>query len=292
MRKRIQHEYNGAIIEQRPKDGFINGTAMCESCGKDTRDWFRNEPTLELFSELAAQEGIVSNRSNNPNSSAARLSAAKYAKRFPGLVLVARGAPENGGGTWLHPKLAIALAQWCSPVFALQVSDWVMRWMMTGGETNPVKLPQVPDAQRIDMRLELKDEARVWLMEAVWDYYKDLEEGHKSLMCAKVHDEINRRITGQTSSEIRFELSKHMGRDMRSSELIRDYFPTNYLSRYSMLCHATTHFIREGNPPFDAIKMAVPIALIGWQVRPVEFAPHFKRLRKMAGLPVVGGNND
>jgi len=167
-----------------------------------------------------------------------------------------------------------------------------MRWMMTGGETNPVKLPQVPDAQRIDMRLELKDEARVWLMEAVWDYYKDLEEGHKSLMCAKVHDEINRRITGQTSSEIRFELSKHMGRDMRSSELIRDYFPTNYLSRYSMLCHATTHFIREGNPPFDAIKMAVPIALIGWQVRPVEFAPHFKRLRKMAGLPVVGGNND
>jgi len=28
MRKRIQHEYNGAIIEQRPKDGFINGTAI------------------------------------------------------------------------------------------------------------------------------------------------------------------------------------------------------------------------------------------------------------------------
>ncbi|HBQ98522.1 MAG TPA: hypothetical protein DD761_08415 [Cyanobacteria bacterium UBA11691] len=99
--------------------------------------------------------------------------------------------------------------------------------MMTGGETNPVKLPQVPDAQRVDMRLELRDEARVLLVNAVKDYYSNLEEGQKQLMCAKIHDEINRRITGQTSSEIRFELSKHMGRDMRNSELIRDYFSTN-----------------------------------------------------------------
>ena len=206
---------------------------------------------------------------------------------FPGLIITKPCSPENGGGTWLHPKLAIALAQWCSPTFALQVSDWVMQWMMTGGETNPVHYPQVSDTHRIDLRLELKNEARVHLMEAVWNYYSDLEDGHKTLMCARVHDEINRRITGQSSCEIRAEIGKHLGRDMRNSELIRDYFPTNFLSRYSMLCNATTHFIRQGNSPFDAIRIGCPIALVNWQVRPIEFAPHFSRLRKMAGLSVI-----
>jgi len=209
---------------------------MCQAQEKEIKLWFRLEETFELFRELARQEGINSNRENSHPSSAARLSATKYAKMFPGLIISNRGGFDVGGGTWLHPKLAIALAQWCSPTFALQVSDWVMQWMMTGGETNPVHYPQVPDTHRIDLRLELKNEARVHLMEAVWNYYSDLEDGHKTLMCAKVHDEINRCITGQSSSEIRAEIGKHLGRDMRNSELIRDYFPTNFLSRYSMLC--------------------------------------------------------
>jgi len=58
MRKRIRHEFNGAIIEQRPKDGFINGTAMCQAQEKLINDWFRIEETFELFRELAHQEGI------------------------------------------------------------------------------------------------------------------------------------------------------------------------------------------------------------------------------------------
>jgi len=51
--KKIRHEFNGEIIEQRPKDGFINGTAMCKAQEKEINDWFRTEQTLELFSELA-----------------------------------------------------------------------------------------------------------------------------------------------------------------------------------------------------------------------------------------------
>jgi len=58
MRKRIQHEFNGAIIEQRPKDGFINGTAMCQAQEKEIKLWFQNKETFELFRELARQESI------------------------------------------------------------------------------------------------------------------------------------------------------------------------------------------------------------------------------------------
>ncbi|HBQ98521.1 MAG TPA: hypothetical protein DD761_08410, partial [Cyanobacteria bacterium UBA11691] len=118
---------NGAIIEQRPKDGFINGTAMCQAQEKEIKLWFQNKETFELFRELARQEGINSNRKNSRQPDTARLSATKYVKMFPGLIISKRGGFDVGGGTWLHPKLAIALAQWCSPTFALQVSDWVMQ---------------------------------------------------------------------------------------------------------------------------------------------------------------------
>jgi len=111
MRKRIRHEFNGEIIEQRPKDGFINGTAMCQAQGKTISDWLRMDETKALFRELAAQEGIVLNMVNPHISGTSRLSATKYAEWFPGLIIVRQGSPKKGGGTWLHPKLAIALAQ-------------------------------------------------------------------------------------------------------------------------------------------------------------------------------------
>lgn len=31
------------------------------------------------------------------------------------LVIVKNAAPETGGGTWLHPKLAIHFARWLDP---------------------------------------------------------------------------------------------------------------------------------------------------------------------------------
>jgi hypothetical protein len=36
-----------------------------------------------------------------------------------GLVVTKRGSAANGGGTWLHPKLAVAFARWLSPEFAV-----------------------------------------------------------------------------------------------------------------------------------------------------------------------------
>ena len=35
-------------------------------------------------------------------------------------------------GTWIHPKLAIQLAQWLSPKFAIQVSDWIINLFTNG----------------------------------------------------------------------------------------------------------------------------------------------------------------
>lgn len=59
-----------------------------------------------------------------------RLSATKYAQLFPELLVVKQGSPEFGGGTWIHPDLAIQLAQWCNKLFAIQVSRWVRDWFV------------------------------------------------------------------------------------------------------------------------------------------------------------------
>src|SRR5690606_34081967 len=49
---------------------------------------------------------------------------------------------RDGNGTpstWVHPKVAIHLAQWLSADFAVQVSEWVYDWMSGNGQ--PTKLP-------------------------------------------------------------------------------------------------------------------------------------------------------
>jgi len=38
-------------------------------------------------------------------------------------------------GTWVHPRVAIHVAQWISPQFAVKVTEWVEEWYRTS-ETN------------------------------------------------------------------------------------------------------------------------------------------------------------
>ncbi len=97
------------MVEQRVTDGFINGTAMCVAHGKQINDWIRTNEVLELFLALANDLDIKINHGNSRDSSAARLSTSKYTQLFPDLVISKRGSPENGGGVWLHPDLAIQL---------------------------------------------------------------------------------------------------------------------------------------------------------------------------------------
>jgi hypothetical protein len=60
------------------------------------------------------------------------------------LVQVLKGGNPAYQGTWVHPQVAINLAQWLSPKFAVQVAKWVYEWMtggMQGGKsTMPVHL--------------------------------------------------------------------------------------------------------------------------------------------------------
>lgn len=116
----IRHEVNNSVIPQRSTDGYINATELCKVAGKQWGHYAENARTKEFLGALAADIGI-------PISE---------------LIQVVKGG--NGPqGTWVHPQVAINLAQWLSADFAVKVSKWVFDWM--SGKGSPVMQPgQVP----------------------------------------------------------------------------------------------------------------------------------------------------
>ena len=104
----IQHSVDGEVVPQRPQDGFINATRLCQQTGKLFADYNRNAATKAFLSELSLDMGIpISN-----------------------LVQSIRGRGDAiEQGTWVHPQVAINLGQWLSPEFAVKVSQWVFAWM-------------------------------------------------------------------------------------------------------------------------------------------------------------------
>lgn len=103
----VQYEIEKEVIHQRVKDGYINATAMCKAAGKQINDYRRLTGTEDFLAELATETGY-------PVSE---------------LIQSVRGGDPQLQGTWVHPRVAIHLAQWLSPKFAVRVSGWVMDWM-------------------------------------------------------------------------------------------------------------------------------------------------------------------
>jgi KilA-N domain len=103
----IPHSVQGGIIYQRPKDGYINATAMCQAAGREFKHYNENRQTKDFLTALSPEVGI-------PTSV---------------LVQSMKGGDIRFQGTWVHPQVAIHLAQWLSPKFAVQVSQWVFDWM-------------------------------------------------------------------------------------------------------------------------------------------------------------------
>jgi hypothetical protein len=108
----------GEVVRQRARDGYINATAMCKAAGKLWGNYHQNEGSQAFLMELEADIGI-------PISE---------------LVQSVRGGFPDLQGTWVHPYVAVHLAQWLSPRFAVRVSQWVHEWM-TQGPRGKAELP-------------------------------------------------------------------------------------------------------------------------------------------------------
>ncbi|QIU92902.1 KilA-N domain-containing protein [Bacteroides faecium] len=87
----IDRQIDNNVIQQRLLDGYINGTAICKSAGKEMKHYLSNQTTKEYLFELSSEVGI-------PTSA---------------LIQIVRGGIPELQGTWVHPYVATHLAQWC-----------------------------------------------------------------------------------------------------------------------------------------------------------------------------------
>lgn len=109
--------WQGTAIERRQADGFVNATAMCKVGGKRLNDYLRVERTQEYITALAAS--VVGEK---PCGAA----VAGFPATASGLVDIRQGGQPHLQGTWIHPRLAIDLARWISPAFAVWMDGWFL----------------------------------------------------------------------------------------------------------------------------------------------------------------------
>jgi len=253
----ISHNHNDTLINQRYKDGYINLTAMAQANGKLVADYLRLDSTKAFLEELSLDMGIPISK----------------------LVDIRKGKPAHLQGTWGHPQVAINCGQWCSAKFAVLVTRWVMTWMTTG--QNPLQ----SDLDRIVYRDALKDEARLRMTDQIKGYLEEIQRyddgKFRGVFFASVHDAINVIITSETAVQMRLRLRDLLGRDVKESELLRDYFPALALQRYISMCEATANFLIEGHLPLDAVQRAKSIVLArGYVPEPINFVESIKFVRQ------------
>jgi hypothetical protein len=122
----IHLEYQGVAVGFTG-DGWFNATEAAARFGKEPYDWLNQRETAEYLVALAqhmgkANSGFLKELSQIKDlagtSAASKAKLLRLAKQT-GLVKSKAGAPETGGGTWLHPKLAVRFAQWLDIRFAV-----------------------------------------------------------------------------------------------------------------------------------------------------------------------------
>ncbi|OQX16194.1 MAG: hypothetical protein BWK73_04840 [Thiothrix lacustris] len=110
----ITHEVQSVTVLQRESDGYFNATKLSQAAGKRLNNYIRNDTTEAFLKALEAET---------------RISASE-------LIQVVKGG--NGTqGTWVHPQIAMHLAQWLSAEYAVKVSKWVYDWMSQGKQPDP-----------------------------------------------------------------------------------------------------------------------------------------------------------
>jgi hypothetical protein len=99
-------DYNGQTISRR-QNGFINLTQMCQANGKRLDVFMKSNKTQDYIRCLERSHQTV-------------------------VTEIVQGGDPGLQGTWGHPSLAINLARWISPEFAVWCDGHIFNLLSTG----------------------------------------------------------------------------------------------------------------------------------------------------------------
>ena len=130
----ISRLWNGTPISRRTSDGYINANAMCKANGKQ---WSKYRESDRCQSHLDA------------------LTETSEIRMFD-LIESRQG---QGGGTWVHPQVAVDLARWISAPFAVWMDGWFLESLQQAQpapvETPPPRLREVEVIALVERSISL-----------------------------------------------------------------------------------------------------------------------------------------
>ena len=187
------HQINGSLFHQRKPDGYINATEFCQMHEKEVYEFLRLPSTQKYIDFL------------NTGKS-----------RIIEVVFTQKG---KGGGTWIHPKLAIHLWQWISVEMMDLVSDIVLGWMSNGCNRPTAKKPE-----RTPEYLQIESQAKE-TRKSLGDAMKEC--GKNGLQIIGVTDQIYRGLFGKSSKELRKERFVVMLIETKAKALLMSEYQVN-----------------------------------------------------------------
>jgi hypothetical protein len=107
--------WQDAAIARRNDDGFANATAMCKANGREWFTYARADRTQEYITALSEAIGVPADQ----------------------LIQTRQGGIPELQGTWIHPRLAVDLARWISPQFAVWMDGWFLDAVSTPQQLKP-----------------------------------------------------------------------------------------------------------------------------------------------------------
>lgn len=137
----IPFHYQGQPVRFNT-DGWLHATKIAEKFGKLPNEWLRLPDTVAYLEAMERTCGKI-----------------PYVK-------TSRARADRGGGTWLHPKLAVAFARWLSPDFAVWC-DMRIDALLHGDLTARQRFDQA--CQLLDDRRELASSGARELARWRWD---------------------------------------------------------------------------------------------------------------------------
>jgi len=123
----ISRSWNSTPIARRTTDGYVNATAMCKANGKQWSKYRESDRCQTYLDALAETSGI----------------------RMFGLIESRQG---QGGGTWVHPQVAVNLPRWISAPFAVWMDGWFLESVQQGAAaTVQVPAPAIDPQQTLSL---------------------------------------------------------------------------------------------------------------------------------------------
>jgi len=134
----VSRSWNGTPISRRTIDGYINATAMCKANGKQWSK-YRESDRCQTYLDALAETSEI---------------------RMFDLIESRQG---QGGGTWVHPQVAVDLARWISAPFAVWMDGWFLE-----------SLQHARPAPMQESTLQLREAEVITLVERSIDLFEQL----------------------------------------------------------------------------------------------------------------------